>query len=125
MNEGDELLVLIRQGVSQYPLPQEQQDMVVEIVARTLIAVASTPHFANRLLVVQQLARENAALRQTLMQLQAFLRAQGTKPPPVKKAAPKKRKAAAKKTVARGPKIQVKGSTPANRRAFKQGYRGV
>jgi hypothetical protein len=124
MNEGDELLGMIRQAVSQYPLPVQQQEMVTEIVGRTVIAVMSNPRFLNRLLIVQQLQHENVALRQHLMQLQAFLRQHGTpvKAPPRKKAA--KKAPAKKKPVARSPQVRVKGSTPGNRRAFKQGYRG-
>ena len=121
-SEGDDLLALIRNAVKENRsrIPYEQTDAITEIIGRMIVLIVTDPKFFSRLAPVQRLQLENAALRQELMRLQAFVRQMAT---PVRKA-PAKKKAAAKKPVARSPQVKVKGSTATNRRAFKQGYRG-
>ena len=119
--EGDFLLALIRQAVTDMNVPNSQREPIVEIIARTVITVMSDPRLLNRLSVVMALQQENAELRQYIMQLRAFQERYVAHNPPRARKAPPRKKPAKKKAAAR-PKIQVKGSTAANRRAFKQGY---
>lgn len=122
MTEGDELLALIRQAVAESHVPRPYQDVVTELVARTAITVMTQPRFLQRLTIVMELQAENAALRQNLAVLTAMVNRH--QPPTVKR--PRKKAPAKKKAVAkRAPSVRVKGSTSANRQAFKQGYRGA
>ena len=73
MNEGDELLGMIRQAVRQRGVPLDQQEMLVELVGRTVILVMSEPRFYSRLTVVAQLQAENNLLRQHLAFAQSTL----------------------------------------------------
>ena len=121
MNEGDDLLAAIRQFVAELHIPVEQREAITILVGRTVVTIMSDPRFFNHLIPVQRLQAENAALRQHLLMMQVPMAA------PRKAAARKRapaRKAPAKKVVRKSPPIRVKGSTPANRRAFKQGYNG-
>ena len=125
--ESDELLFMVRQYVAQR-IPSEQQAVVVDGIIRTLVIMMSDPRFYGHLSVVQNLAAENEMLRQHLaMTTAALARYQPVKvparrTPPRKKTA--KKTAPKRNPVATNPTVKVKGSTAANRRAFKQGYRG-
>ena len=118
--EGDALLRDIGHMV-RGTVPVQWEDQVIELTARSVIHVLSTPAFVNNLLVVQQLQRENWELRSALLSFQkaaqvrqarsAARKAKG----PVKKAP--KRPAAPKKATA-------KKAPTSNVRAFKRGAAG-
>lgn len=125
-NESDELLFMIRRYVADRVDP-ELRDIATEGVVYSLTALMAEPRFYSQLNVVQRLQMENEMLRQQLAYTTAALaRFQPVKVPTATKRPAKKR--AAKKSaplkVVSNPTIKVKGSTAANRRAFKQGYRG-
>jgi len=127
---GDELLGLIRTELKRRRVSSNDMDLLAEIVGRTIITVMSTPRFYERLLVVLELRKENELLRYHLASTQAMLNRLVQSRLPVvraKKTAAKPRKAAAKKApvVKKAPAVRVRGSTAANRKAFKQGYRGT
>ena len=116
--ESDQLLFLIRRFVADRVEPQYQQ-AVTEGIAYTLAVMMAEPRFYTQLSVVARLTQENELLRMHLANATTALQ----RYQPVKRAPPRKR--AAKKAVAKkAPAVKVKGSTAANRRAFKQGYRG-
>jgi hypothetical protein len=116
MTEGDELLAMIRQAVADYGVPPSQQPFITDMVARIAVTVMTDPRFLYRLSVVLQLQEENQALRHHIAMMQTPTR---SKAAPRKKASPKKR------VVKKAPAVQVRGSTKANRQAFRQGYRGA
>lgn len=120
MTAGDDLLARIQEAVRQHNVPPAQQEIVVELVGRSLITIMNDPAFYTQLRPVIELRNENALLRQALMNVQAQMRQA------VVKASPRKRTAAPKKprVVKKAPPIRVKGSTAANRRAFKEGFKG-
>lgn len=115
-SEGDHLLQAIRGHVMALGVPIEQQEALTILVAQTVVTIMSDPRFFNHLIPVQRLQAENAALRQHIMLLQVPARAPAPRKRPAKKPA--------KKTVAKNPTVKVRGSTPSNRRAFKQGFGG-
>jgi hypothetical protein len=117
VNEGDHLLQAIRGHVMALGVPIEQQEALTILVAQTVVTIMSDPRFFNHLVPVQRLQAENAALRQHLMLLQMPQRAPAPRKRPAKKAP-------VKKTVSKSPTVKVRGSTAANRRAFKQGFGG-
>ena len=123
-NEGDELLWMIRQAVRQRGVPKGQEEMLTELVGRTVIMVMSEPRFYSRLTVVAQLQAENNLLRQHLAFAQATLARLAPATMRAPRKVPAKKKAGAKRVVKKSPAVKVKGSTAKNRNAFKQGYRG-
>ena len=108
MNQGDELLAMVREAVRAHAVPREQQSAVTELVARVAVTVMSQPRFYRNLRVVLDLQDENAVLRQQLANLSAVVYRSGmvrkpAKPRrkvPAKKAAVKKAAAATSITVA-------------------------
>ena len=125
MTEGDELLAMIREIVAFHGVAPQQQAVVSDAAARVVLTVLSNPHFYNNLSVVLALRQQNEMLRQQLANVSALVYRANLQPKktPAKKA-PAKKRAAAKRPVAKAPTIKVKGSTAANRQAFKQGYKG-
>lgn len=119
--EGDQLLAFIRQAVVDLRVPPAHQPMVVEATARTVIAVLTNPAYLGQLAIVRELQTENANLRQYLAQQQMFLQRMQTVSPMKPPARPRKRSPKKAPAVTKNPPIRVKGSTAANRRAFKQG----
>lgn len=121
--EGDAVLAEIRREVIKLRVPAAQQEAVVMAAAHAVIAVLTNPQFLNRIGIVIQMQHEIATLRQMLAVATQARKAAAPRP---RKAAPRKApaKKAAKRIVKTAPKIQVKGSTAANRKAFNQGYRG-
>lgn len=116
MNIGDELLERIRQEVANRVIPEEV-DRTTQVVAYVVVTIMSDPRFFTSLAQVQALLQENALLRQHLAIAQSGLnRVAATK---VGKVTKKRR------VVKKNPTIQVRGSTAANRRNFKQGFRGM
>lgn len=117
------LLARIQHEVRLVKIPEDQQDRVVEVIVSTLIKILTDPAVYNTLQPVMELRQENAALRQALMvatvRKQLPARKSPAKPK-VKKVAP-----ARKATAPRAPKVQVRGSTAANRKAFKEGFSGA
>ena len=107
MNEGDDLLRNIR-GFVHGRVPPNLEELVTELVARTVVLVMTTPEFYLHLSYVQDLLAQNAALR-------AHLIRQPPPRPPTKKAAP--RKAAPVKRV-------VKKASTSRNQAFKRGAQG-
>lgn len=122
MTTGDELLALIREHVRQQ-VPAAHRDKITEMVANILLMVMSEQRFYSQLRVVLDLQAENSMLRNELAKAVALVNRLASARVPVPYAKPRK-KAAAKKVGVK-PKIQVKGSTASNRRAFKEGYRGT
>ena len=118
-DEGDDLLNHIRLFVRGRVAPQ-YENLVVELVGRTVVLIMSTPSFYGHLLAFQELQRENWNLRQALIAYQHAeqVRTQKarTRKAPAKKAAPRKaptpRKAAPRK------------APTSNVRAFKRGAAG-
>lgn len=134
MNTGDELLARIHQAVVDLKVPPAQRERLIELVGRCVITIMTDPTFYNQLRVVIDLREENQAMRQQLASsavLISSLRAALATTPrraPAKKAPARKaaaKKASPKAPIARAPKIQVKGSTAANRKAFREGFRGT
>lgn len=121
MSEGDELLALIQESVRAHQVPPAYQAMVTEMVALTVVRVMSDPRYLMRLQIVMELQQENVELRRALAVASATVSRSGVKAR--KKAAPRK-KAAAKRATVRAPQVRVKGSTSANRQAFREGYSG-
>ena len=119
--QGDELLAMIREAVAHHGVPPQHRAIVVDTAARVAMMVMSEPRYYNNLSVVLALREQNALLRQQLANVSALVYRANLQPQP-KKAPAKKR--AAKRPVAKAPTIKVKGSTAANRQAFKQGYKG-
>ena len=120
-HESDALLEYIAQQV-QGRVPPDQERLVIELVARTLTMMMSTPDFVNRLLIVQQLNQEVYLLQQALL-------AQQRKAPPRKPAArkPPVKKATKKAAVKMGP-VKVAKRRPVPRgtnKAFKKGAAGL
>lgn len=116
MHEGDDLLAHIRAYV-RGRVPPAWEDLVVELVGRTVVLVMTTPAFYNHLTYVQELQRENAALRAALRPVQR---------PPMKKPTPRKtpaRKAPPRKATAPVKKATKKAS-PSRVAAFKKGAAG-
>lgn len=120
MTEGDELLAMIREIVAFHGVAPQQQAVVSDAAARVVLTVLSNPHFYNNLSVVLALRQQNEMLRQQLANVSALVYRANLQPQPKK---PTKRPAK-KKAVAKSPAVKVKGSTAANRQAFKQGYKG-
>lgn len=109
--EGDDLLNHIRGFVRGRVHPNQEQ-LVTELVGRTVVLIMTTPSFFNHLRVIQDLQRENWQLRQALIAYQhdaqaRAQRARARKASAAKKAAP--RKAAPRK------------AAPSNVRPFKRG----
>lgn len=129
---GDELLSRIRQAVIEQKVPAAHQEVVIELVARSVITIMSDPAFFGQLRVVLDLQKENQLLRQQLTQMAALnsalksaLKPRGSKQPVYKvPAKTKARKTPPTKAPKVTPKVQVRGSTASNRKAFKEGYRG-
>lgn len=119
MSEGDELLALIQQAVKANNVPPAYQAMVTEIVARTCIRVMTDPRFLNRLNVVLDLQEQNRQLRNMLAAATASVRRPAPRKTPPKKKAPARKRAAKSP-----PSVRVKGSTPPNRTAFREGFEG-
>ena len=117
MTVGDDLLARIHEAVRQAGVPVSQQPIVIELVGRSLITIINDPAFYTQLRPMLELRAENERLRQALLAVQVQMRQA------VVKASPRKR-TAKPKVVKKAPGIRVKGSTPANRRAFKEGFRG-
>ncbi len=109
-HEGDALLQYIAEVVHGR-VPPEHEQLVIELVARTLTMMMNTPDFVNRLLIVQQLNQEVYLLQQALMAR--------PKRPPAKKQAAKK---AVKVAVKMGP---VKKAPRGTNKAFKKGASGL
>lgn len=114
--EGDHLLSMIRQLVHGRVHPQHEE-IVVEIVARTVVVVFSDPNFYSHLRLVQDLQSRVIQLERVVALYQ-----QGqvpTKPVKVKKAA--------KRLPVKGPaKKSVSKRAPAslNVRQFRKGSQG-
>jgi hypothetical protein len=125
--EGDELLAMIRTELRRRRVPPSDLDLLTEIVGRTVVAVMSTPKFYDRLRVVLELRQENELLRYHLASTQAMLNRLVKSRMPTTKPKPKPRKKAAPRkspVVKKAPGVRVKGSTAANRKAFREGYGG-
>ena len=112
MNEGDDLLRNIRSFVHGR-VPPNLEELVTELVGRTVVLVMTTPEFYLHLSYVQDLLAQNAALR-------AHLIRQPPPRPPAKKA-PAKKAAPRKATPAK--RVVKKASTSRNQ-AFKRGAQG-
>ena len=111
MDEGDDLLRTIRSYVHGR-VPVAYEDLVTELVARTVVKIMTTPEFYLHLTYVQALQQENARL-QTLL-------TRTTRPRPATKAAPRK---APQKRVP--PKVAVKKAQPRSRTGqFRKGATG-
>jgi hypothetical protein len=110
-SEGDDLLRHIYSYVHGR-VPPQYENLVTELVGRTVVLVMTTPEFYNHLKPIQELQMENWNLRQALIAYQRAERVRTTR-----KAAPKARKAPAKKAPA-------KKLPTSNVRAFKKGARG-
>ena len=127
---GDELLARIRQAVVETGVPPSQRDRVTELVGRCVVTIMSDPAFYSQLRVVMDLAQENQLLRQQLAQMAALNGAlKSAVAVKLPRKAPARAKTKARKTPPSRapkvtPKVQVKGSTAANRKAFREGYRG-
>jgi hypothetical protein len=102
--ESDDLLRHIRQFVHGR-VPPAYEDLVTELVGRTVVLIMTTPEFYNHLRMVQELQAENWNLRQALITYQRAeqIRAQRARarkaPGPAKKAAPPKKATPAKSNV--------------------------
>ena len=112
MNEGDDLLRHIHHYVHGR-VPPNLENLVTELVGRTVVLIMSTPDFYNHLKPIQELQLENWQLRQALI---AYQHGAGVRKAPVKKRAPTK-KAAPRKAAA-------KKAAPSNVRQFKRGSSG-
>jgi predicted component of type VI protein secretion system len=122
---GDELLARIREAVRQQGVPVSQQEAVIELVGRSLITILNDPAFFMQLRPVLELQAENGMLRNMLASVQAQMnRLVVAKSPRKRTAAPRKR-AATPKVVKKAPTVRVKGSTAANRTAFRKGFSGT
>ena len=120
-DEGDDLLRHIRAYVHGR-VPANLEELVTELVGRTVVLIMTTPAFVNHLRAVQELQAENWNLRQALI---AYQRATG--PVRVQKAAPRPRKAAAKRPAAKKvatPRKAAPKKAASNVRAFKRGASG-
>ena len=119
MTEGDDLLRHIHAYVHGR-VPAQHENLIVELVGRTVVLVMTTPEFYNHLKPIQDLQLENWNLRQALIAYQRAERVRtqkGRTRAPAKKAASKPRKAAPRKPA-------VKKSSGSNVRAFKRGASG-
>jgi hypothetical protein len=115
-------------------VPPNLEQVVTELVARSVVLVMTEPKFYNHLIFVQRLQAENWQLRQALIAYQRAeqVRAQRARTRkasgPVKKAAPRKaaapRKTAAPKKAAPVRKTAPKKAATSNVRAFKRGASG-
>jgi hypothetical protein len=114
-DEGDDLLRHIR-GFVHGRVPPNLENLVTELVGRTVVLVMTTPEFCNHLKAVQELQQENWNLRQALI-AQSSQRHPSTR----RKAAPKKAAAPVKKAVKKAP---AKKAASSNVRAFKRGATG-
>lgn len=125
-NLGDELLIRIREAVRQQGVAPSMQDTVIELVGRALITILNDPAFYTQLRPVLELQAENAVLRNTLATVQAQMHRMVAVSAPKRRPPAKKKAAAPKKprVVKKAPSIRVKGSTAANRKAFKEGFGG-
>ena len=119
-DEGDDLLRHIY-GFVHGRVPANLENLVTELVGRTVVLIMTTPAFYNHLKAVQDLQMENWNLRQALIAYQ-----QGNPVRVRKAAAPKK--TAAKKTAAKKVptprKTAPKKAAKSNVHAFKRGASG-
>jgi hypothetical protein len=120
---GDDLLARIREAVRLQGVPVSQQAAVIELVGRSLITILNDPSFYMQLRPVLELQAENATLRNMLGQVQAQMNRLVVAKSPRKRTAP--RKPGPPKVVKKAPAIRVKGSTAANRTAFRKGFSGT
>jgi hypothetical protein len=101
-------------------VPANLENLVTELVGRTVVLIMTTPAFYNHLRAVQELQAENWNLRQALI---AYQRSEAIR---VQKARP--RKAPAKKSVAKkmpAPrKAAPRKTAKSNVHAFKRGASG-
>src|SRR4051812_1364652 len=93
-SEGDDLLQHVREFV-RGRVPPHQEELITELVGKTVVVVMTTPAFYNHLIIIQQLQLENWNLRQALIPYQQAeqvraKRAAARKAGAAKKAAPRK-----------------------------------
>lgn len=129
MNDvGKQLLERIQREVQLVKIPADQQDRVVEVIVSTLIKIITDPAIYSTLQPVLELQAINRNLQEQNQVLQQTLHAvmRGTVAVQVRKTPAKlPKKTPARKAVAKKPpKVQVKGSTAVNRKAFRQGFSG-
>jgi hypothetical protein len=108
---GNELLAFIQEAVRAQDVPAGYHGLVTELVAQTVIRVMSDPRFLMRLSVVLELQEQNQQLRNALAAVQVGK--VRTKKAAARKAPPRKAPAV---------RVRPKGGTPAQRRAFQEGY---
>ena len=118
--ESDDLLRHIYSFVHGRVRP-DLEDIVIELVGRTVVTVMTNPEFYSHLTYVQELQREIWNLRQALISYQQAdvvraQRANARRMSAAKKAAPRK--------VAAPRKAAPKKAAPSNVRAFKRGLQG-
>lgn len=114
MTPGDDLQRHIR-GYVRGRVHPGYEDLVVEMVARTVVLIMTTPDFYNHLTFVQELQLENHNLRQALLALQ--------RSKPVKKTTAKKASTVKRPTVKKAVK-KTPSKKPSNVKAFERGLRG-
>ena len=118
ISEADDLLRHIRSFV-RGRVPPQHENLVVELVGRTVVLIMTTPAFVNHLRAVQELQQENWNLRQALIAYQRAAGAPAAKPRARK--APAKRPAAKKVAT---PRKAAPKKASSNVRAFKRGASG-
>jgi hypothetical protein len=109
---GDDLLRHIHSFV-RGRVPPAMENVVTELVGRTVVLIMSRPEFYNHLRMVQELQQENWNLRQALI---AYQRAEQVR---AQKARTRKASAAANAKKAARP--APKKAAASNVRAFKRG----
>ena len=114
-DEGDDLLRHIRSFVHGR-VPANMEELVTELVGRTVVLIMTTPAFFNHLRAIQDLQAENWQLRQALI---AYQRAEQ-----VRAQRARTRKAAGAKKVATPRKAAPKKAASSNVKAFKRGASG-
>jgi hypothetical protein len=114
-DEGDDLLRHIA-GYVHGRVPANLENLVTELVGRTVVLIMTTPSFVSHLRVVQELQQENWNLRQALIAYQHAeqVRAQRART----------RKASAAKKVPAPRKAAPRKATSSNVKAFKRGTSG-
>jgi len=98
------------------------EQLVTELVGRTVVLIMTTPAFVNHLRAVQELQQENWNLRQALISYQRAEQVRAQRARTRKSAATPKKAAAPRKAAPR--KAAPKKAPSSNVRAFKRGSSG-